>query len=584
MAIPPTGSPREAADRYKGRPAGLPSDTKDLQKIHGINIEDLDDSSFTLDDLLEAVQLPEGKIADLQRIANQYHIFPLGPLGEKPGEFFIAIADKVNGKATDFERIRMEISAIEDVIPDIGAGTTKYLQMNEQQFGELVRLCLNEEERKAYIEGREQDGTSIKESMLSMIANARRQGASDIHLIPVPEERNVRYQLALRVDGILEPQRLWYTKERAEALIGALISRTDIDPTKKDPQRDMFHFSEEDLGESYGHLRDTNIRLSIINSVLGRSAVMRILETSGREFTINAVGCNDQEQDQIELLLTSAHGLILVSGPTGSGKTTTLYSMLSALNTGKRKIMTLEDPVEYILAGLVQTTVKSDRMGFYLEHLLQQDPDVVLIGEIRDRDSAKAALDAANTGHTVFGTVHANYALSSIQRLYDLDVERSVLADTLRGVIAQRLHRVICDECKRPSAWEKAIAQWGVKLDIVQTQGVQVYEATGKVNEGEKEKTCTHCLGRGYQGRSVLMEILLPSGQVQDAIMSNAPYKELVRIAEQEGMIGLPIKGIIKVLNGMTTLQEVERVLGRSEVVLAADKISAYLAKRFPRP
>ena len=306
MITPPTGSPREAADRYKGRPAGLPSDTKDLQKIHGINIEDLDDSSFTLDDLLEAVQLPEGKIADLQRIANQYHIFPLGPLGEKPGEFFIAIADKVNGKATDFERIRMEISAIEDVIPDIGAGTTKYLQMNEQQFGELVRLCLNEEERKAYIEGREQDGTSIKESMLSMIANARRQGASDIHLIPVPEERNVRYQLALRVDGILEPQRLWYTKERAEALIGALISRTDIDPTKKDPQRDMFHFSEEDLGESYGHLRDTNIRLSIINSVLGRSAVMRILETSGREFTINAVGCNDQEQDQIELLLTSA--------------------------------------------------------------------------------------------------------------------------------------------------------------------------------------------------------------------------------------------------------------------------------------
>jgi general secretion pathway protein E len=373
-----------------------------------------------------------------------------------------------------------------------------------------------------------------------LITRAVEARASDIHIEPFEDKLRIRY----RVDGVL----LDY-ESPPKRLQAAVISRLKI--------MAKMNIAERRLPQD-GRIRlqilgkDLDLRVSTIPTLYGESVVMRILDRSTLLLTLGELGFPDDVRLQFQRLIRKPHGMILVTGPTGSGKTTTLYTALSEINSADKKIITIEDPVEYQLRGVNQIHVKP-KIGLTfangLRSIVRQDPDVIMVGEIRDAETADIAIHSALTGHLVFSTLHTNDAPGAITRLLDMGVENYLVSSVLVAVLAQRLVRVICVECREPYRLEvAAVRKMGIKIDI--DGPLQVFRGKG----------CAACNFTGYHGRSGIYEFLVISEEIQRLILEKTDSNMIRQRALALGMKTLWEDGWRKVEQGVTTLEDLLRV------------------------
>jgi len=362
--------------------------------------------------------------------------------------------------------------------------------------------------------------------------------ASDIHIEPFEDTLRIRY----RIDGILFDQ-----EAPPRRLQAAVTSRVKLMAEMNIAERRL---PQDGRIRVTMHGRRVDIRVSTIPTVHGESIVMRLLDRQSVFLPLEKLGFGPAMLPGFESMIHRSHGIVLVTGPTGSGKTTTLYAALDKINSPDRKIITVEDPVEYQLKGVNQIPVKP-KIGLTfatgLRHIVRQDPDVILIGEVRDLETAEIAIQASLTGHLVFSTLHTNDAPGAITRLQDMGVEPYLVASVLEGVMAQRLVRRICAACRAtdsPSAGDLGA------LGIAGTAGVPLYRGRG----------CDECRGTGYRGRTGIYELFPITEDARSLILRRAPTREIRRVAVEAGMVTLRLDGWAKACEGVTTVEEILRV------------------------
>jgi general secretion pathway protein E len=366
----------------------------------------------------------------------------------------------------------------------------------------------------------------------AMIAQAVEKRASDIHIEPFEKEFRVRY----RVDGVLYQQ-----ESPPREMKAAIISRVKLMARLNIAERRMPQDGRIKI-KTLG--RDVDLRVSTLPTLFGESVVMRLLDRSAGDFyDLRKLGFDDHMLARMEHYTSMPHGIFLVTGPTGSGKSTTLYSALKRLNQADKKIITIEDPVEYQMDGINQLHVNPQiELTFAkgLRHIVRQDPDVIMVGEIRDRETADVAIRAALTGHFVFSTLHTNDAPSAVTRLTDMGVENYLISSSLVAVLAQRLVRVICPNCRVPA--ERHLTP---EADMIET-----FRGAG----------CDRCFGTGFKGRMGIFELMELNEEMRKKIVANDDAVELTKSARRNGMRNLREDGWMKVRNGVTTAREVMRV------------------------
>lgn len=375
-----------------------------------------------------------------------------------------------------------------------------------------------------------------------LITRAVESRASDIHIEPFEDELKVRY----RIDGVLHE-----VESIPKSLQPAIVSRLKIMAKLNIAERRLPQDGRIKLRIND---KEIDLRVSTVPIVYGESVVMRILRREGIVIDLPQLGFLPETLRDFQALISKPNGIILVTGPTGSGKTTTLYGALDKINSPDKKIITVEDPVEYQLKGVNQIQVKpSIGLSFAsaLRHIVRQDPDIIMIGEIRDLETAEIAIQSALTGHLVFSTLHTNDAPSAITRLIDMGVENFLLSSTIRGILAQRLVRLICPDCKildpEDLGREEVATQLGVR-DFVLYKG----------------KGCERCSHTGFYGRTGIYELLLVSDQIRTLILKNTDANVIRTQAKKEGMKTLLEDGFYKVIKGLTTYTEVLRVTKES--------------------
>ena len=374
----------------------------------------------------------------------------------------------------------------------------------------------------------------------NLITRASEARASDIHIEPAEDCVRVRY----RVDGALVD-----VEQLPAQMKLPLVSRIKVMASLDIAERRLPQDGRLRVAVR-GH--EIDLRIATSPTIHGESVVMRILDRSSLSLDFQTLGFADDVLEKFLHALKQPHGIVLVTGPTGSGKTTTLYASLAAINSPDRKILTIEDPIEYRLAGINQTQVKPQiglTFAAALRSFLRQDPDVMMVGEIRDLETAEVAIQSALTGHTILSTLHTNSAAASVTRLIDMRVEPFLITSTLNAVLAQRLVRRICEHCKHGVQYPEAfLAESG--LDVKQYRGVTFYEGAG----------CLECNGTGYHGRNAIAELLDLSDRIRSMILDRRPASEIKKAAKDEGMTFLRESAIQKVMEGKTTLREINKV------------------------
>ncbi len=381
-------------------------------------------------------------------------------------------------------------------------------------------------------------------------------GASDLHF--QPEEQGI--VLRLRIDGILQTvvefshQEFWKYMQKIKFMSGV---KMNIDYLPQD-----WRFSFEAFDRD-GKLKKIDSRISFMPGVITESIVIRFLDASESIDDFEQIGFSETSLKILEHQLQKTNGIIIITWPTGSGKTTTLYAILKKLNDGTKKIITLEDPIEYKIAGLQQSQINYDKGYDYetgLKAILRQDPDIILVGETRTKETAQIAINASLTWHLVFTTLHTNSVLDSLSRLMNMGIEPYLLTPALQLIIGQRLVRKVCPHCwERQNATPEEDTEIKKKLTELQKINPEVWKKyQGKIFKG---KGCEHCNHSGYKGRIAIIEILEINDQIREKLMNEKQSENLLPLAKSFGFISMQEDGILKVIEGITDLKEVHRVL-----------------------
>ncbi|HZR83064.1 MAG TPA: type II secretion system ATPase GspE [Candidatus Binatia bacterium] len=468
------------------------------------------------------------------------------PLHEEAGGVLVALADPRATHVVDDLRalfgrsispVVAPASAILDGINaayDRAQGTAEAV-MGDIETAELDAVAHELEEPRDLLDA--DDEAPIIRLVNSLLFQAVKDRASDIHIEPFERDVSVRFRIDGMLYDVLKPPRRFHPTIVARVKI---MSGLDI-AERRLPQDGRLRFRVAG--------RDIDVRVSIVPTQFGERAVLRLLDRTGSLLSLEDLGLLGEQLAIVQRLIQRSHGILLVTGPTGSGKTTTLYAALSRLNSTLRNIITIEDPIEYQLHGVgqIQVNPKIDlTFANGLRSILRQDPDVIMVGEIRDSETAEIAIQAALTGHLVFSTLHTNDSFGALSRLVDMGIEPFLVSSSLVGVMAQRLVRRVCVACREPVA-----ATAGEERELGIRAGTSIFRA----GEG-----CGECKGTGYRGRTGIHEILVVDDEVRSLVMQRADASAVRRLATGRGMATLRDDGAAKVRASVTTAEEVLRV------------------------
>ncbi|HOX41081.1 MAG TPA: ATPase, T2SS/T4P/T4SS family [bacterium] len=526
------------AEKFKSNTQSLPPI---LSRKTSIKFIDLADISVPKEIL--------GKIPE--KIARKYQIVPVE---EKDNELVVATVDPENLEAMEIvKKIAMKnISPRLTTRDDLNHIFEQY-QGFESEVKEAIDDAVEDEPEEIKTEekvGKEQltDSAPAARIVSSLLKRAIRDKASDIHIEPTDTEVVVRY----RLDGVLH-KKVSLPKDIQLALASRIkiLSNLKIDEQRL-PQDGRFSINYEG--------RRVDFRVSTMPTTNGEKVVMRILDKMTGVIAVEKLGFSDRDYKALDESIKKSHGMILVTGPTGSGKTTTLYALLSKIYSEGINIITLEDPIEYQIPGINQSQVNSEidyTFASGLRSILRQDPDVVMIGEIRDQETAEMAIHAALTGHVVLSTLHTNSASGACPRLTDMGIEPFLLNSSLNLVIGQRLARRICDDCKESETMSSSDLA-DIKKEIAKMPA-EAQKALPKL-AFHKGKGCKSCDNTGYRGRIGLYEVLVVSDAIKDLMRKKAPGEEVQKVSMSEGMTTMIQDGISKASLGITTIEEVWRV------------------------
>ena len=492
--------------------------------------------------LVEASNFPQEPVlpdAFSQRFLKDSRVLPL-----KDGEDLLDVA--VADPTDSFTLRAMEMAANKPVSIHVGlpseiesALERVYQQEKPEEKGLNADLGDFDEDDIEHLKDLASEAPVIR-LVNQIIQRAVESRASDIHIEPFSDELKVRY----RVDGILKEMDSPPSRSTA-----AIISRVKI--------MSKLNIAERRLPQD-GRIpirvqgKELDLRVSTVPTMFGESVVMRLLDKESVSFDLDALGFDGPPRDRLMSVLELPYGILLVTGPTGSGKSTTLYTALSRLNTQERKIITVEDPVEYQLPGINQIQVKSQiGMTFAgaLRAIVRQDPDIIMVGEMRDLETARIAVQSALTGHVVLSTLHTNDAASGVTRLLEMGVEDYLLTSTINGILAQRLVRRLCLHCREEFEPLPEVAAKFAKV-ADPNRPLRLFRPVG----------CDACNHVGYRGRLVITEVLLTTDAIRRAILNHATATEIQRVAVEEGMLTMYEDGLRKAMDGRTTIEEILRV------------------------
>lgn len=492
---------------------------------------------------------PEAVTLIPQEVAERFKIYPVS-VDKASKNLVIAMADPLDLTAIEFVeqktglRVKPQAATPSKILEFI---ETRYSTTLSKEVTEALKdVSTDQEKAKTLDLGK--TGLIREEKIAEIVSHildfAMRARASDVHIEPQEKSTRVRY----RIDGILQ-EKLTIPKELHDSLISRIkiLSGMKIDE-KRIPQDGRFNFKAGD--------NEVDLRVSSLPTTWGEKIVMRLLKKSGGVPELAELGLRGTGLKNLQEAILRPHGIIIICGPTGSGKTTTLYSLISKISTSKVNIVTLEDPIEYKIPGVNQVQINPAAgltFASGLRSFLRQDPNIILVGEIRDRETADLAIQAALTGHLVFSTLHTNDASGALPRLLDMGAEPYLLASSMTAIVAQRVTRKIHDKCKveyEPDP--KIITDMKNVLGPLWPQG-----RDGKLYKGKGDSECGDT---GYLGRVGIFEVLPVSEKISSLILQRASASEMEKVAREEGMITLKQDGYLKVLEGITTIDEILRV------------------------
>jgi type IV pilus assembly protein PilB len=513
-----------------------------LAAKRGVEYTSIEGSNVT-QDVLEKVPA---------QMAKTYRVVPIAYNKDK-NELTVVLDNIENFRATDDLRTLMGFNVIAKMTDQVSVDSILSKYAVEQDKDENINELIDEIQSDAFLaefEGRNQsidldelkelsESNPVKKLLNLVLLQAIRDKASDIHFEPFENEYKMRY----RIDGVLY-EMIPPPKYIAAALSSRIKVMANLDIAERRlPQDGRISLTVQG--------NPVDLRVSVLPTMFGESVVLRVLDRSQVSFDVEKLGFQQPDLKVFRQLINKPNGIIIVTGPTGCGKTTTLYAALNELNTIDTKIITTEDPVEYDVDGLVQVQMKPEiglTFARCLRSILRQDPDIILVGEIRDLETAEIAAQASLTGHVVFTTLHTNDAPSSVARLLDLGVEPFLMTATIEGIVAQRLVRKICTGCK--TAFEPSPAQLkDLSLTEDDIKGRTFYYGRG----------CSRCNGTGYKGRIGIFEIMTLNDEIRDLIMNRASTNLLRIAAQKNGMRLLRDNGLVSIYDGITTIDEIVR-------------------------
>jgi type IV pilus assembly protein PilB len=482
------------------------------------------------------------------QMAKTYRVVPI-EYNKEQNELTVALDNPDNFRATDDLSTLMGFKVTAKITDSdaLEKALTKYYETQDENISELIDE-IQSDSFLAEFDGRNQsidldelkelsESNPVKKLLNLVLLQAIRDKASDVHFEPFENEYKMRY----RIDGVLY-EMIPPPKYIAAALSSRIKVMASLDIAERRlPQDGRISLTVQG--------NPVDLRVSVLPTMFGESVVLRVLDRSQVSFDLGKLGLRPDDQEAVRRLIRKPNGIIIVTGPTGCGKTTTLYSALGELNDVETKIITTEDPIEYDIDGLIQVQIKPDiglTFARCLRSILRQDPDIILVGEIRDLETAEIAAQASLTGHVVFTTLHTNDAPSSIARLLDLGVEPFLLTATLEGIIGQRLVRRICENCKTPfQPNESQLSE--LQLTPEDVKGKKFYYGRG----------CEKCNNTGYRGRTGIFEIMTFNDEMRDLIMNQASTGILRAAGQKAGMKLLRDTGLAAIYDGITTIDEV---------------------------
>ena len=477
------------------------------------------------------------------------------PIREENNTLLFATADPFTSGLIDAlqlatsTRVRLLLSPHED----ISEAARKFYGVGAETLDQMMEsnsIDLDDEDDllKQDLSDLDQEASVVK-FVNQVIWEAYKDRATDIHIEPMETDLRIRY----RIDGVLRetpmPPQL---KRFQSSVISRIKVMANMDIAEKRLPQDG-RISIRIRGE------EIDVRVSTMPTVYGESVSLRLLMRGGGLITMSDLGLNDHDSQMLTRMITRPHGILLVTGPTGSGKSTSLYAWLHTINSVDKRIMSAEDPIEYEMAGVNQVQMRPEiglTFSSALRTFLRQDPDVIMVGEIRDRETAEIAIRAALTGHLVFSTIHTNDSASTVTRLLDMGIEPFLVSSSVEGIVAQRLVRGLCTACREPTDLDRNILlEHGFPVEKIPSEN-PIYKAVG----------CDECRGTGYRGRSGIFEILPITDEIRPLIVANATASSIKQAALANGMKTLRQDGWEKVLNGITTVDEILRVTEEAEI------------------